>query len=220
MKTNQVLTRTMGEFSVYQRTSDGMFNATSLLKQWNSLSPTERKMDNYFNLQGTGEFVNTIIAKENLDTPKLVYVKSRASRGLNSGTWMHPLLFIDFAMWINPEFKYDVLKFVYDQLVEYRNQAGNSYRRMCERIAQVSKKGDIPKNISSIAKAVNIVVYGIHEKQIRNKQAEENSMRELVKLQEMITELIDNGYVNTYEEIRQYLLNTWRKNNQPKELTA
>lgn len=220
MKTNQVLTRSMGEFSVYQRTSDGMFNATSLLKQWNSLSPTERKMDNYFNLQGTGEFVNTIIAKENLDTPKLVYVKSRASRGLNSGTWMHPLLFIDFAMWINPEFKYDVLKFVYDQLVEYRNQAGNSYRRMCERIAQVSKKGDIPKNISSIAKAVNIVVYGIHEKQIRNKQAEENSMRELVKLQEMITELIDNGYVNSYEEIRQYLLNTWRKNNQPKELTA
>ena len=220
MKTNQVLTRTMGEFSVYQRTSDGMFNATSLLKQWNSLSPTERKMDNYFNLQGTGEFVNTIIAKENLDTPKLVYVKSRASRGLNSGTWMHPLLFIDFAMWINPEFKYDVLKFVYDQLVEYRNQAGNSYRRMCERIAQVSKKGDIPKNISSIAKAVNIVVYGIHEKQMRNKQAEESSMRELVKLQEMIIELIDNGYIKTYEGIRQYLLNTWRKNNQPKELTA
>ena len=220
MKTNQVLTRTMGEFSVYQRTSDGMFNATSLLKQWNSLSPTERKMDNYFNLQGTGEFVNTIIAKENLDTPKLVYVKSRASRGLNSGTWMHPLLFIDFAMWINPEFKYDVLKFVYDELIKYRNEAGNSYRRMCERIAQVSNKGDIPKNISSIAKAINIVVYGVHEKQMRNKQAEENSMRELVKLQEMITELIDNGYIKTYEGIRQYLLNTWRKNNQPKELTA
>ena len=207
----------MGEFSVYQRTSDGMFSATSLLKQWNSLSPTERKMDSYFNLQGTGEFVNTIIAKENLNTPKLVYLKRR---GKNGGTWMHPLLFIDFAMWINPEFKYDVLKFVYDELIKYRNEAGNSYRRMCERIAQVSKKGDIPKNISSIAKAVNIVVYGIHEKQMRNKQAEESSMRELVKLQEMIIELIDNGYIKTYEGIRQYLLNTWRKKNQPKELTA
>ena len=217
MKTNQVLTRTMGEFSVYQRTSDGMFNATSLLKQWNSLSPTERKMDNYFNLQGTGEFVNTIIAKENLNTPKLVYLKRR---GKNGGTWMHPLLFIDFAMWINPSFKYDVLKFVYDELIKYRNEAGNSYRRMCERIAHVSKKGDIPKNISSIAKAVNIVVYGIHEQQMRNKQAEENSMRELVKLQEMIIELMDNGYIKTYEGIRQYLLNTWRKKNQPKELTA
>lgn len=217
MKTNQVLTRQMGQYSVFQRTSDGMFNATSLLKQWNSLSPTERKMDNYFNLQGTGEFVNTIIAKENLNTPKLVYLKRR---GKNGGTWMHPLLFIDFAMWINPSFKYDVLKFVYDQLIEYRNQAGSSYRKMCERIAHVSKKGEIPKNISSIAKAINIVVYGTHEKQMRNKQAEELSMRELVKLQEMIIELVDNGYIKTYEGIRQYLLNTWRKKNQPKELTA
>ena len=217
MKTNQTLTRPMGEFSVYQRTSDGMFNATALLKQWNNLSPTERKMDNYFNLQGTGEFVNTIIAKENLNTPKLVYLKRR---GKNGGTWMHPLLFIDFAMWINPAFKYDVLKFVYDELIKYRNEAGSTYSKMCERIAHVSKKGDIPKNISSIAKAVNIVVYGVHEKQMRNKQAEEGSMRELVKLQEMIIELVDNGYIKTYEGIRQYLLRTWRKKNQPKELTA
>ena len=220
MKTNQVLTRAMGEFSVYQRTSDGMFNATSLLKQWNSLSPTERKMDNFFNLKGTDEFVNTIIAKENLDTPKLVYVKSRASRGLNSGTWMHPLLFVDFAMWINPSFKYDVLKFVYDELIKYRNQAGDSYRKMCEQIAHISKKEDIQKNISNTAKAINIVIYGVHEKQMRNKQAEEGSMRELVKLQEMITELIENGYVKSYEGIRQYLLSVWRKKNQPKELTA
>ena len=32
MKTNQVMVRKMGHFSVLQRTSDGMFNATSLLK--------------------------------------------------------------------------------------------------------------------------------------------------------------------------------------------
>lgn len=38
------------------------------------------------------------------------------SRGNNVGTIMHPLLFIDFAMWLNPAFKYDVLKFVYDEL--------------------------------------------------------------------------------------------------------
>lgn len=36
MKTNQVLERKMGESKVYQRTCDGMFNATILLKQWNN----------------------------------------------------------------------------------------------------------------------------------------------------------------------------------------
>ena len=35
MKTNNVLTRPMGDFSVNQRTKDGFFNATELLRQWN-----------------------------------------------------------------------------------------------------------------------------------------------------------------------------------------
>lgn len=217
MKTNQTLTRPMGEFSVYQRTSDGMFNATALLKQWNETSGQKKQMSHYTDNNSTEEFIEALMIEDNFKERKSVVIKTR---GKNGGTWMHPLLFIDFAMWINPSFKVKVLKFVYDQLIEYRNQAGNTYRKMCERIAHVSKKGDIPKNISKTAKAINIVVYGVHEKQMRNKQAEEESMRELVKLQEMIIELIDNGYIKTYEGIRQYLLNTWRKKNQPKELTA
>lgn len=35
MKTVNVLTRKMGDFNVFQRTSDGYFDANSLLKQWN-----------------------------------------------------------------------------------------------------------------------------------------------------------------------------------------
>ena len=92
----------MGEFNVTQRTKDGFFNATYLLKQWNQKHSVERKMDNYFNSEKSKEFISTIIERENLHTPKMVYVKSKASRGDSAGTWMHPLLFIDFAMWITP----------------------------------------------------------------------------------------------------------------------
>lgn len=35
MKTSVTMKRKMGIFDVFQRTSDGMFNATELLKQWN-----------------------------------------------------------------------------------------------------------------------------------------------------------------------------------------
>ena len=35
MKTNQNMIRKMGNFDVIQRTKDGFFNATTLLKQWN-----------------------------------------------------------------------------------------------------------------------------------------------------------------------------------------
>lgn len=220
MKTNQTLTRQMGSFSVFQRTSDGFFNATSLLKQWNSISPSERKMDNYFKVQGTEEFVSTIMSKENLHTPKLVYVKSRASRGENAGTWMHPLLFIDFAMWINPSFKYDVLKFVYDQLIQYRNEAGDTYRDMCASIASISKKDEVAQNIQKIAKAINVVVFGKHQREARNKMAEEARMKELTSLQQKVAEFINIGYFKSFEDVRQYLLKVWRMKYQPKELTV
>jgi hypothetical protein len=218
MKTNQTLTRAMGKFEVLQRTSDGFFNATALLKQWNVQSRSERKMDNYFNLNGTEEFVDTIMERENLNTPKLVYLKSRGKH--NGGTWMHPLLFIDFAMWINPAFKYDVLKFVYDQLIQYRNEAGDTYKEMAVQIARISKKSDIPVNISSIASALNHIVYGRHEREIRNKSAEEQSMRELLKLQIKVSELIKEGFIKTYDQLINYLRKIWTEKYQPKELAS
>ena len=66
---------------------------------------------------------------------------------------MHPFLFIDFAMWLNVEFKYEVIKFVYDQLIQYRIEAGDTYREMAAGIASISKKQEITHNITSIAKA-------------------------------------------------------------------
>lgn len=38
MKTNQEMIRYIGQYSVIQRTSDGFFDANSLLKEWNSKS--------------------------------------------------------------------------------------------------------------------------------------------------------------------------------------
>lgn len=35
MKTNQIMKRQMGVFAVFQRTSDGYFNANELIRQWN-----------------------------------------------------------------------------------------------------------------------------------------------------------------------------------------
>ena len=132
---------------------------------------------------------------------------------------MHPLLFIDFAMWINPAFKYDVLKFVYDQLIQYRIEAGDTYREMAAGIASISKKQEITHNITSIAKAINIIVYGKHQREIRNKEAEEQSMRDLVKLQIKVAELIKEGFIKSYDALINYLRRIWLEKNQPAELS-
>lgn len=53
MKTSVVMKRSMGKFSVLQRTGDGMFNATALLKEWNEHSGMKKEVTKYFELSYT-----------------------------------------------------------------------------------------------------------------------------------------------------------------------
>ena len=213
MKTNQILTRPMGDFFVMQRTSDGMFNATELIKQWNDQSGMQKKLDHFFENSSTKEFIDAIISEENLNTRNSVYLKSR---GKNGGTWMHPLLFIDFAMWLNPSFKVKVLKFVYDQLILFRNEAGDSYQELTKQIAKLVKKDLVSDAIQSVARGINYNVFGDHERNIRNKMAEESLMKDLVGFQKKITSLIDEGFLRSLEDVLKYLRLSWRRKYEPK----
>lgn len=227
MKTNQVLNRAMGNFYVTQRTSDGMFNATELLKQWNQwvklnthnsgYLKKQKDLDDFFSNKSTLEYIDVIIKRENLNTRNSVFIKSR---GRNGGTWMHPFLFMDFAMWLNTDFKYEVIKFVYDQLIAYRNEAGDTYKNMCYEIAKITPKDKLTAVIQSTARGINHIVYGDHERNIRNLQAEENLMRELVEMQKKVTMYIEDGVITNPSGILHLLRNTWRRKYEPKTLTA
>ena len=214
MKTNQEMVRKMGDFNVVQRTKDGMFNAASLLKQWNEMSESTRKMDNYFNSEKTKEFINTIMDRENLNTPKMVYLKSKGK--YNGGTWMSPILFIDFAMWINPSFKYDVIQFIADEMIKYRNDAGDAYRELAISVAKIVHPDFMPKAMSTIGEALNWIVFNCHEKAIRNKFGDEKHQRELWLMERKVSELIDDGFIHNYEDLMNYLRKQYQKKNNPK----
>lgn len=214
------MTRPMGQFRVIQRTADGMFNATDLLKQWNEISSVERKLDNYFASSKTQEFINTIISRENLHTPKMVYVKSKARADRGGGTWMHPLLFIDFCMYVNPSFKYDVLRFVYDQMIKYRNDAGDAYRELGYAVRKLVDKSFMPVAMSNIGKALNFCVFNANEKMMRNKEGEEDKMRELWQLEHKVADLINEGFITSYDRLIEYLRRVWCNKYTPKLLSG
>lgn len=212
MKTNQEMIRKMGNFNVIQRTKDGMFNATDLLKQWNNQSCSERKMDNFFASHKTNEFINTIIEREKLNTPKMVYLKTRGKKG---GTWMHPMLFIDFAMWINPEFKYDVIKFVHDEMIRYRNEAGDAYRELSSAVMKIVPNDFMPKAMRKIGEALNWIIFNGHEKLLRNKHGDERKQRELWQLEKKIADLINEGFITAFDPLIDYLRKLYEKKNNP-----
>ena len=142
----------------------------------------------------------------------MVYLKTRGKKG---GTWMHPMLFIDFAMWINPEFKYDVIKFVDDEMIRYRNEAGDAYRELSFAVMKIVPNDFMPKAMRKIGEALNWIIFNGHERLLRNKHGDESKQRELWQLEKKVADLINEGFITSYDPLINYLRKLYNKKNNP-----
>ena len=227
MKTNQIMKRPLGTFSVSQRTKDGMFNATDLLKQWNSLvgnnildtqkiGYVKKDLDDFFNNKNTKEFIEALIEEENLHSGNLPYIKSKARADRGGGTWMHPILFVKFAMWLNPTFEVKVIKFVYDRMLEYRNEAGESYKELSGAMKRIVPSAFMPRAMAKIGEALNWCVFNAHEKELRNKHGDEKKQMELFTFTRKVAALINEGFLRSYDDVLAYLRKQYFIMNSPK----
>ncbi len=208
MKTNQNMVRQMGDFKVIQRTKDGMFNATLLANQWNEKAIKIKTLAHFFENSNTKEFIKSLeINQKQKGRNSDVLIKNR---GRGAQTWMHPYLFIKFAMWLNPNFEVKVIEFVYDQLIKYRHQAGDNYSQLQRAAAKL--KG---VNYSQIAKGLNYIVFGRHESGVLRQQATELQLEELTKLEEKLAFSIDMGYIKSYNQLLDEMRKIWHQKNKP-----
>lgn len=198
----------MGQFGVEQRTLDGFFNATSLLRQWDEYSGQQKKMSHYTDNTSTQEFLTALIKEENFKDRKSVLLQTR---GKNGGTWMHPLVFLDFAMWLNPTFKVKVLKFVADQMLFYRNEAGEAYKRLSSAVAKIVKPEKMKESMSQIAEGLNWCIFNKHKTAIRNEYGTEENQRRLFELERLVATLIEDGFIKNHKDVMEYLHRQWRK---------
>lgn len=189
----------MGQFEVLQRTKDGMFNATALLNQWNRAAGMKKEMNDYLRLQSTHDFLSALQSEFDFKDGNSPYLTCRGK--YSGGTWMTPLLFIDFAMWLNPKFKVQVLKFVYDELIKCRTAAGDNYNVLAKSIASLPDV-DYPK----VARALNWIVFNKHERDIRN-TATPQQLQDMDELQRKLAFSVDMGYIRSFPD----LMNSMRR---------
>lgn len=238
MKTNQEMVRTMGMFTVIQRTKDGMFNATDLLRQWNNAvklntqnsaylvyDGKERSLDNFWKTSNLDKLMSEIAENElgikSVDFTELKSLLSKTVRGKkNGGTWLNPVLFIKFAMYLSPRFEYHVLKFVADQMIRYRNDAGDAYRELSSAVMKIVPKDFMPKAMQKIGEALNWIIFNSHERMLRNKHGEEEKQRELFQLEKKVADLINEGFINSFDGLISYLRNQWQRKNNPPVFVA
>lgn len=219
MKTNVTMVRQLDVYNVEQRTKDGMFNATGLIKQWNESGNVKKDLDDFLNNANTKAFISAlsddIVVNQQLPNPQkngeLKTVNSKtvadtiinATRGRYGMTWMHPYLFIKFAMWLNPRFEVQVIKFVYDELMELRNNAGDGYKVLT---AAVSVFPDV--DYPYIAMALNYIVFGEHHEGIRQ-TATVGQLKELRDIQSNLAFAVGRGFITSYQALITEMRKMW-----------
>ncbi len=194
MITNVVLTRRLSIFDIFQRTSDKYFNATSLLDAFNKHNGKSKVLAEFWSNKNTKEFIIELEKDLFGNIGNSLQLRCYSTnRGKNGGTWMHPYLFIKFCFWLSPEIELQAIKFIYDNLIEFRLQAGDHYKAMCEVIADryLEIRGEKADPLVFIEEAnrLNMLVFGTPKGKQRN-EATEKELKLMNALQKMNIALI------------------------------
>ena len=203
--------RKIGDFEIDQRTKDGYFDANTLLFKWNKNKDNpERAMTRFIESTKTKEFINELSQSAFMQDGVIQQIKGRNTKNGKTPdkTWMHPYLFIDFAMWLNPKFKLKVIEFVFDQLIEYRHNAGDMYKGLTNALRKFKEV-----NYPEIAKALNWIVFDKHEKGIRQ-TATQDELKELTDIQKKLAFSIDMNFIKSYNQLLSEMRKLYHSKNQ------
>ena len=200
MITNQLMKREFFNSHITQRTKDSYFNATELLSIYNTGDSSIKRFKDFWENKNTNEFLKELendIISNGQNSP---YLKTyETTRGNGGATWMHPYLFVKFAMWLSPKFELQIIKWVYDNLIDFRTQAGDNYKEMCIAIQEnyFSTRGEKPDAFIYINEAnyLNLLTYGSMKPKMRN-ELNEIELSLLNNLQKLNIKLIQKLDVN------------------------
>ena len=182
MKTEVIMKRELFGREIRQKSKSEMFSATDLVNAGNKW-----RMENDMSAFNLSAFLSSDKTKEFIRMLECEYgtvvVKGR---GRNSTTWVHPFLFIDIALAINPTLKIRVYKWLYDELLKYRNSSGDSYKKMAGAIASKTPSRNISKKIMEVANVIKKEI-GVDDWQ----RATEKQLEIRDKIHEKIATLCD-----------------------------
>jgi hypothetical protein len=169
MKTAVVMKREIFGSQVSQNSKTEMFSATDLAKignKWRIANDLPVfTMKSWLNNKSTKEFISELEEKYGKGNVK------KPARGKGSHTWFHPLLFIDMALAISPKLKIETYEWLFDNLIKYRNEGGDSYKVMCGALyVRTTRKTNFPQYISDVANKIKLACHVVSWDQATERQ--------------------------------------------------
>jgi len=128
METEVIMQRPLFDGLIGQKSKTGYLCANDILQhgnKWRLLNNLPAlSFANWINSTATQDLIRAI---EEHSGEKAKY----GNVGRSGKTWLHPFLFIDLALAISPKLKVEVYAWITDELLQYRNDSGDSYKMMC-----------------------------------------------------------------------------------------
>lgn len=203
MKTSVVMQRQFNGKIIRQNSKTEFLNLNDLMDCFLCENPTSSKrIDKFLNMKQTQEFAETIreaeLEAKKLNTPNsgdlvlpitepITVIETK--RGKNGGTWVHPYLFLDFAMWLNPLFKLWAMGIIEDKLLKLRNDAGDKFKEMQQALKLSGAVS--PREFAREAAMINKIIFG--ETKGKRNSATEQELDLLNKMQKYNAKLIEKG---------------------------
>jgi hypothetical protein len=152
MKTEVVMRRSILGGEVSQKSKSGFLSATDLIKTGNKWRVVNNMplfdYQAWLNTKSTKEFISELSETEGT---KVIL----PGKGRGNHTWVHPYIFIDISLAISPKLKVEVYRWLYDELLKYRNYSGDSYKKMCGSLySRTQSKSTFHRDISKLAKLI------------------------------------------------------------------
>lgn len=214
--TKFIITRNLNGYKLQQRTDNGMFNASYFIEQWNEKNNSNLKVSDFIKEKDTLRFMNLLAVKENLHhvgecfNDGIIAVNNTVTNDegiIHTEIWFHRYLFSDFLIYVDEELKYEALKFITDNLIDMRNTVGSKYREWTNLLTTI---GANQKDIKIIQCNINIIVFGKHQKDIRNSATFEE-LTKILEIQSTLSSLIKLKITTTPLEVLSHLINLFRK---------
>lgn len=141
-------------------------------------------------------FIETLDSQGIVDSFKKIGVWEMKGKGSDRMVWVNPYIFVGIALEMNPKLYAKVVIWLTDSLIFDRKEAGGNYLPM--NVAINSRLG--LSEYWKYAEVINHVVFGKHEKGIRNLASKEN-LQKISKIEDYVTTAIEMGWIKNESQL-------------------
>lgn len=192
----------------------GMYDISEMFKSVNEMLGKSKQARKWLENKSTQELIeyrNSLIsnAAENGDTDnqsvtKPTCFKEIKGRKTKNGQTANrllgdPIIALDAAAYMDVSVKNDVYEYYLDGKINERRKVKEQYKLMCEALYTLSKEQSI---FPYAVQQINSIVFDRGIGGLWNDETTKEQLQETYKIMVMITELIEDGYIDTLSKLR------------------